>query len=67
MTLLQYLSTTVYRHYIRKLYLAAAGIKLQSAIFINADFRNPQSLTNSDFRNPQTLTSADFETITEIT
>ena len=67
MTFLQYLSTTIYRYYIRKLYLAAAGIKLKSAIFIEADFRDPKTLSNVDFRNPKTLTNADFETITEIT
>ena len=77
MTFMQYLSTTVYRYYLNRL-LSVAGIKKQSAIFIDADFRNPQTLTNSDFRNPKTLsdgdfrnprtlTDGDFETITEIT
>jgi len=78
MTLLQYLYSTVYRHYIKRYILGVvAPIQLQSAIFIDADFRNPQTLSDidfrnpqtlsdSDFRNPQTLTNVDFETITEI-
>ena len=78
MTLLQYLFSTVYRHYIKRYILGViAPIQTQSAIFIDADFRNPQTLTdsdfrnpqtlsNSDFRNPQTLTNVDFVTVTEI-
>lgn len=76
MTFMQYLSTTVYRYYLNRL-LTIAGIKTQSAIFVDgdfrnprtlsdSDFRNPRTLSNADFRNPRTLTDGDFETITEI-
>ena len=79
MTLMQYISTTVYRYY-TKLYTAISAafpIQLQSAIFIDADFRNPKTLsdvdfrnpstlTNAPFRNPKTLTDGDFTTITEV-
>ena len=66
MTLLQYLSLTVYRHYLQKLRLPFV-IRTQSAIFLDVDFRNPKTLTNANFRNPKTLTNEDFVTITEIT
>ncbi len=76
MTFMQYISTTVYRYYFNRL-LSILQIGTASAIFIDgnfrnpqtlsdSDFRNPRTLTDSDFRNPRTLTEGDFETITEI-
>jgi len=66
MTFMQYVSTTVYRYYFNRL-LTVVGIKTQSAIFLEMDFRNPQTLSEVDMRNPQTLSEVDFETITVIT
>ena len=65
MTQLRFAFNTVYRYYVRL--RIAISRKAQSAIFLDVDFRNPQSLTSSDFRNPQTLTNEDFVTVTEIT
>ena len=65
MTQLRFTFNTVYRYYV-KLRIAISR-KAQSAIFLDVDFRNPQTLSSSDFRNPKTLTNADFVTITEIT
>ena len=63
MVLLQYLSTTVFRYYIKQLLIiSAAPFSRRSAIFIEMNFRNPKTLTNMDLRNPKTLTSMDFET-----
>ena len=78
MVLAQYLSTTVYRYYIKQLVTKAAAVfTRRSAIILtvdfrtprtlsNDDFRNPRTLTKDDFRNPRTLTSVDFEMITEV-
>lgn len=79
MTFLQYISTTVYRYYTQLLTAVrvVVPIQLQSAIFIDADFRNPKTLsdvdfrnpstlTNAPFRNPKTLTDGDFTTVTEV-
>ncbi len=65
MTQLRFVFNTVYRYYV-KLQIAVRR-KAQSAIFLDVDFRNPQTLADNDFRNPKTLTNEDFVTITEIT
>ena len=64
MTQLRFTFNTVYRYYVK---LRLVITKAQSAIFLDVDFRNPQTLSDNDFRNPKTLTNADFVTITEIT
>ena len=70
MTFMQYLSTTVYRYYIKQLVTkAAAAFTKRSAIFLEIDFRNPKTLTEIDFRDPKTLTKVDFrnpKTLTEV-
>jgi len=78
MTFLQYLSRTVYRYYMKTVLLRIPVVfTKRAAVFIDADFRNPKTLTsvdlrnpktltNSDMRNPKTLTNADMELRTEI-
>lgn len=69
MTLSNYLSTTVYRYYIKKFIIVAQqAFSRRSAIFIEVDFRNPKTLTEVDMRNPKTLSSVDLrnpKTLTE--
>lgn len=61
MVLMQYLSTTVYRYYTKKLVLKiVAAFTKRSAIIIRADFRNPKTLSNMDMRNPKTITKGDM-------
>jgi len=78
MVFLQYISRTVYRYYTKFALLTLDIFTKRSAIFIEADFRDPKTLTNTDMRNPKTLTngdmrdpktitSMDMETITVIT
>jgi len=65
MTQLRFVFSTVYRYYVKlQLFITR---KVQSAIFLDIDFRDPQTLSANDFRNPKTLTNEDFVTITEIT
>lgn len=78
MTFMQYLSTTVYRYYIKQSLLKVIGIfEKRSAILITVDMRNPKTLSsggmrnpktlsNSNMRNPKTITSADMEIRTEV-
>ena len=61
MTFMQYLSTTVYRYYIKRLVTkAAAVIGKKSAIQVSVDFRNPRTQTRGLFRDPRTQTNGDF-------
>jgi hypothetical protein len=59
---MQYLSTTVYRYYIKRLVTSAAAVVggRKSAIQVNVDFRNPRTQTNGNFRDPRTQTRGMF-------
>ena len=61
MTFMQYLSTTVYRYYIKRFVtIAEAVLNRKSAIMVQIDFRNPRTMTTKNFRNPRTQTQEDF-------
>ena len=78
MVLAQYLSTTVYRYYIKKFVTKILPTFVRrSAIILTVDMRNPKTesqigmrnpktLSNVGMRNPKTLTEADMEIREEI-
>lgn len=67
MTLLQYLSRTVYRYYINLiLNNVPSAFTRRSAIILEVDFRDPKTLTSVDLRDPKTLTETDMEVRTEV-
>ena len=67
MTLVRGIFSTVYRYYMRNFIEVITPPDLvRSAIFLEADFRNPKTETQVQFRNPTTITTSDFTTIEEI-
>jgi hypothetical protein len=58
---MQYIYTTVYRYYIKRLVLTGASpLGRRSAIQVKIDFRNPRTQTNGNFRDPRTQTRGMF-------
>ncbi len=67
MTLVRGIFSTVYRYYIRNFVeVITPPFLVRSAIFLEADFRDPKTETAVQFRNPKTLTQSDFIAIEEI-